>query len=228
MLQHHSDMTGTRPHANWLFLSALAASVAYCLWGQHDVATAPYVAWKAACVAVFAIWAAINARSADGWIIVVVLALGAIGDAVIEWNQTAGAVPFLAGHLVGAILYLRNRRHRPSATQTALAVALLVGIPSIAFLLTHAVGVTIYATGLGLMAASAWASRFPRYRVGIGAVLFAASDLLIFARMGPLHDSTLPGRLIMPLYFAGQALIAWGVVTTLRKWQADDELRHRL
>ena len=65
---------------------------------------------------------------------------------------------------------------------------------------------------LGAMAATAWVSHFPRHWVGLGAVLFAVSDLLIFARMGPLAGSMLPQVLIWPLYFGGQALIATGVV----------------
>ena len=78
------------------------------------------------------------------------------------------------------------------------------------------------------MAASAWISRFPRYRVGLGAVMFVASDLLIFAKMGPLAGSLIPVLLIWPLYFIGQALIAWGAVTTLLRWKDDEDLHHRL
>jgi len=70
------------------------------------------------------------------------------------------------------------------------------------------------------MAGAAWTSRFSRYRVGIGAVLFALSDLLIFGRLGPLAASPLPHLLVWPLYFAGQALIAWGVVTRLGESKA--------
>jgi uncharacterized membrane protein YhhN len=65
---------------------------------------------------------------------------------------------------------------------------------------------------LAAMAAAAWTSRFSRYSVGIGAMLFVASDLLIFARMGPLAQSQLPGMLIWPLYYAGQYLICFGVL----------------
>ena len=88
--------------------------------------------------------------------------------------------------------------------------------------------IAIYASCLGAMAASAWVSSFPRYRVGLGAVMFAASDLLIFAKLGPLAVSPVPGWLIWPLYFAGQALIAWGAVTTILRWKDDDDLHHRL
>ena len=64
------------------------------------------------------------------------------------------------------------------------------------------------------MAAAAW-SRL-RYRVGLGAVLFVISDLLIFARMGPLQWEEIGDLLIWPTYFAGQFLIATGVVQTMR------------
>jgi uncharacterized membrane protein YhhN len=111
-------------------------------------------------------------------------------------------------------------------------VLLLLGVPVIAFLLPAdrgaAPGIALYATGLGAMAASAWISRFPRYRIGLGAVMFVASDLLIFAKMGPLAGSLIPVFLIWPLYFAGQALIAWGAVTTLLRWKDDEDLHHRL
>ena len=70
---------------------------------------------------------------------------------------------------------------------------------------------------LGGMAATAWLSGFSRYRVGLGAVMFVASDLLIFARMGVLAQSPLPGLLIWPLYYFGQLLICVGVVGELRR-----------
>jgi uncharacterized membrane protein YhhN len=97
-----------------------------------------------------------------------------------------------------------------------LASALLIGTPLISWLLSRDAGVTLYATGLGAMAATAWISRFPRYRLGLGAVLFVVSDLLIFSRMGPLGGSAIPALLIWPTYFTGQALIAMAGVKALR------------
>ena len=71
-----------------------------------------------------------------------------------------------------------------------------------------------------IMTAAAWASSFPRYRVGLGAVMFAVSDLLIFAQMGVLAHSPLPGLLIWPLYYFGQFLICTGVVGELQRRNA--------
>ena len=48
-------------------------------------------------------------------------------------------------------------------------------------------------------------------------ILFVLSDLLIFARAGGAMAPDMPNLLVWPTYFAGQALIAWGVVSTLRK-----------
>ena len=95
-------------------------------------------------------------------------------------------------------------------------MALLVLVPLVAFNLptvrSTAIGVAIYALALGAMAASTWISAYPRYRVGIGAVLFVVSDLLIFARIGPMSESPLPDLLIWPLYYTGQLLICLGVI----------------
>ena len=76
---------------------------------------------------------------------------------------------------------------------------------------------------LGAMAAGAWASVFPRYRVGAGAALFLFSDLLLFAEMGPLAGSLVPQFLVWPIYYLGQLLIAIGVAQTLCK--RDPELK---
>ncbi len=75
---------------------------------------------------------------------------------------------------------------------------------AIAWLLTKDGPTLVYAALLAMMASSAWISSFPRYVVGLGAVLFVASDLLIFAQLGPLAESDWPGFLIWVLYFAGQ------------------------
>jgi uncharacterized membrane protein YhhN len=45
--------------------------------------------------------------------------------------------------------------------------------------------------------------------------MFVASDLLIFARGGPLAGQTWVGFFVWSLYFAGQALICTGVARAL-------------
>jgi uncharacterized membrane protein YhhN len=87
----------------------------------------------------------------------------------------------------------------------------------------EALNVALYALALGAMAASAWASVFPRYRVGAGAALFLVSDIMLFAEMGPLQGHIVPQILVWPVYYLGQLLIATGVALTLRK--RDPELK---
>lgn len=205
----------------WLFWIAVAAGASYfpATWLLPDGAA--LTVWKGLGVGLLALWAALNARSMSGWGIAAVLALGATGDVLLDAaGLTVGAVAFLAGHLLAAGFYWVWRREdlRSSAP---IAIGRLVLIPAIAWFLpadrAAAPGITLYASGLALMAAAAWASRFPRLLVSRGALFFAASDLLIFARMGPLAHSAAPDLLVWPLYFGGQAMIAWGVVGYLRR-----------
>ena len=203
----------------WL-LASLAAGISYYFVQGSAVPGLWLIAWKGAGVGLLAVYALLRHKGADSRQIALVMALGALADMAIELFFEAGAALFLLGHLVAIHLYLRHRRGATSASQKAAGVALLGLTPLAAWGLTHDPLATLYALGLGGMAASAWTSSFPRYRVGIGAVLFVASDLLIFARMGPLATSALPGLLIWPLYYFGQFLIATGVVGELRQRQS--------
>lgn len=199
-----------------IWWAALIAGISYFVADRAGLDGPAVVAWKGAGVGLLAVWAATRAENTDGWAIALVLALGALGDVLLEVaGLTVGGVAFLAGHIVAIILYLGNRRRKPTSSQTLLGGALLVATPVIAWAMTRDWGVAVYALAIGAMAGAAWTSRFPRYRTGLGAVMFVGSDLLIFARMGPMEASVLPGLLVWPLYFVGQALIAHGVVETL-------------
>ena len=203
-----------------LLAAAIVAGASYCLAAWLGWSGPAVIAWKGAGVALLALWAASRARETDGWLIAAVLALGAAGDVLLDAvGMTAGAAAFLAGHLVAIGLYLRNRRAAMTPSQRALgwliAPATVLIAVAFAWPSGEAATVGIYAAALGVMAATAWTSRFPRYRTGIGAMLFVASDLLIFARAGPLAGSFVPTLLVWPLYFAGQTLIAIGVVGKL-------------
>jgi len=197
-----------------LWASALAG-VSYLAVVVGSLSGPGIIVWKGAGVALLAVFAALQARSVDGWLLAAVMALGALGDVLLEIAFTAGAASFALGHVVAIALYRRNRRPALTGSQTALAVVLALGTPLIAWLLTRAPDVTGYAVLLGLMATTAWMSRFPRYRTGIGAVLFVVSDLLIFARMSPLAGSALVGIAIWAFYYGGQLLITLGVRRTL-------------
>lgn len=214
----------------WIWWAALVAGISYTAGAWTGWDSVAMIAWKAAGVGLLALWAAVQARGTDGWLIAAVMALSALGDGVLD---AAGLVPgalfFLAAHGVAIILYARNRRPVLSRSQKLLARVIAPLTVLIAVLCSAPMGqeltVGFYAIALGTMASFAWASRFPRYRTGLGAMLFVASDLLIFSRMGPLSRSLIPDLLVWPLYFAGQAMIAWGVVATLREqaWSGADQ-----
>lgn len=207
----------------WL-VASLVAGITYFFARNSEVPGIYLMAWKGAGVAMLTAYALARHKSADSRQIAAVMAFGALGDVLIELVLEWGAIAFLIGHLIAIRLYWRHRREPLAFSQKLAAVGMAVLIPTISFLLpldrAAAPGVALYALGLGMMAASAWTSSFSRYRVGIGAVMFAVSDLLIFARMGPLAQSQLPGLLIWPLYYFGQFLICTGVVGELQRRNA--------
>lgn len=204
--------------ARLAYAAAIVAGVSFAAAWFVELPPAVEVAWKGAGVALLAVYAALSARSLDGWLLAAVMAFGALGDVLLETHGLiVGAVAFLAGHLTAISLYLRNRPIRLAASDGVVAAVIAVGTPLVAFLLpadrAGAPGVAVYAVGLGLMAATAWLSRFPRGIVAVGALMFVASDLLIFVRGGRPALDILPMHFaVWGLYFAGQALIAWGVV----------------
>lgn len=199
--------------------AAIVGGVSYLAADHITLSPAASLAWKGTGVGFLALYAAFAAQSLDGWLVCAVMALGAAGDVLLgAAGFVVGGAAFLLGHLVAIALYLRNRRDGLGWPSWIAAVALIVATVTTAFLLpadrAGAPGVAAYATGLSCMAASAWLSRFPR-GVPLGATLFLASDLLIFARSGPLAGAAWAGFAIWSLYFAGQALVAAGVVRSL-------------
>lgn len=201
-----------------IFAAAVIVGASYSIAAWNGWNDAGDVVWKAQGVGLLAVWAAAQGR----WWLAAILAFGALGDVLIEVEGlVAGGVAFAAGHVTAIALYARNRRRRLSDSQRLLGYLIAPATVLIAWSLTHDRGVALYAALLGAMAGCAWLSRFPRYRVGLGAMLFVASDLLLFARMGPLAGSVVPTLLVWPLYFAGQAMIAWGLNASCRATSSD-------
>lgn len=144
--------------------------------------------------------------------IALVMALGALGDGLIELNLIAGAVAFLAGHLLAITFYWPWGR-RANWSDRCVIPLLTAGIMAATMILSgNNTGAKIYALGLTAMVVAAWMSEFPRTLVGFGAILFAVSDLLLFGRMGLMAGSAVPDLLVWPLYYLGQMMITLGVV----------------
>ncbi len=204
-----------------LFAAALIAGASFTIAAWAGWSGPAVVAWKGAGVALLAGWAWRAADTRGGRQLALILACGAAGDVLLEAaGLVVGAIAFLAGHLVAIDLY---RRHAGAGAWRLIGGG-AGAVAAMSAALAGNGGVGIYAIALGAMAGAATASRLPR-QLAIGAWLFVASDLLIFAELGLLHDSAVPRLLIWPLYFTGQALIAYGGVTSLRR---NDNLHHRI
>jgi YhhN family len=211
--------------ALWLWWAALAIGAAYMLPVAMDVRGPGIIWWKGAGVGLLALWAAVNGRDRMGQMAALMLGFGALGDVLLETSGLMfGAFAFLFGHVIAIGLYNQNPRPALTGSQKLLTAVVTPLSLAIAWALLYGVaasnvalfaGALFYTLVVAVMAATAWMSSFPRYRTGIGAMLFLISDLLIFARIGGAVPSDLARILIWPLYFSGQALIAWGVVTTL-------------
>nr|WP_298927943.1 lysoplasmalogenase [uncultured Erythrobacter sp.] len=202
-------------HRPWLLASVIAAVAYYFLW-NNPIGELYLIILKGAGVGLLALYAFQRTACVDGKILTAALALSAVADMVLVLDLTTGGAIFALSHVAAIALYLRNRRETLSVSQKLTGAALLIGAPAISYLLSQDPMIGVYAITLGAMAATAWTSRLPRYRVGIGAVLFVVSDWLIFSRLGPFDLTPLPDLLIWPLYYAGQLMIATGVVQTLR------------
>jgi uncharacterized membrane protein YhhN len=204
----------------WL-LASVAAATAYYFLRDNPIGEGTWgILLKGAGVSLLAVYVLVRVpndrRGIDGAMLVLALALAAVGDMAIELDFLTGGVFFTAAHCVAVALYLRNRHPRPSPVQKLMGLALLIGTPLVSYGLSGQVNIAIYASFLGAMAAAAWMSHYPRYRVGTGAVLFVISDWLILSRMGAYDFAPLPDLMIWPLYYIGQVMIATGIVQCLR------------
>jgi uncharacterized membrane protein YhhN len=205
-----------------VLVASIVAGVSYMASWNLGLAEWQGLVWKGAGVGLLAVYAALRARNADGWLLAAVMAFGTLGDVLLNSaDMIPGALAFLAGHLIAAVLYLRNRRPRLTRSQGLLALVLLLAVPTLAFLLpldrAGAPGIAVYAAGLGLMAATAWISRFPRLVVGLGALMFVVSDLMIFARPGRFDHDLIAGLAVWSLYYFGQLMICAGVSRVLAR-----------
>ena len=205
-----------------VLIVSLLVGTGYLAASLFELPAAAAIAWKGAGVALLAVYAGLRARGFDGWMLCTVLALGALGDVLLETHGlTVGAIAFLVGHIVAIALYLRHRRPALGAADKAVAVALIPVSVALAYLLPAdrvlASGAALYTAGLAAMAVCAWICRFPRALTGLGAMMFVASDLLIFGRAGPLAGQVWAGFAVWGLYYVGQVLICLGGVRGLAR-----------
>lgn len=204
----------------WL-VASVAAAIAFYVLRTTSLPDPWLIASKGAAVALLALYALMQSGNRDARWLAGMMAIAAIGDMVLELDLAGGAMLFFCYHAMALTLYLRHPREHPTATQKAAAVAMLLLTPLLFWLLPADRSLAwpggLYGLALGGMAACAWMSGFPRYRVGMGAALLLASHLLIVAGSGPLASSPLLQWLVWPLDYVGQFLITVGVVQALRR-----------
>ena len=204
----------------FLLLSVLAALAFYYMrWTAFpELYLLPL---KGAAAGLLAVYAFVRHRSNDAKMMGWALGAAALGDIALEIDFQIAGLLFFVFHVMAMGLFLQHRRADLAPSQTWVCGLTLLLTPVVAYLLPAdrdaAWSVALYGLALGAMAASAWASSFPRYRVGAGAMLFVASNVLIFAEMGPLEGEFLPQVVIWPVYYLGIFLICTGVIQTLRK-----------
>ncbi len=203
-------------HRPWLLAGIVATCAYYFLW-NNPIGGVWLIALKGASVGFLAIYALRRGHGVDGALLALALALSAVGTMAVELYFRPGWTLFALSHIVATVLFLRNRKPDPSLNRKALALGLLVATPLATWLLTGAVSATIYASVLGVMAATAWASLFARRHVGAGVLVLVSGKLLAFSRISGFDMGELPELLGWPLYYAGLLAIATGVVQTLRR-----------
>jgi hypothetical protein len=208
-------------------LLSVAAALAFYYLRAGTLPEAYLIPIKGAAVGLLAVYAYVRHSSPDARLLTWALGAAALADMAYQFDIKISALLFFLFHVLSLGVFLKHRREALKGTQSWVVGLTLILTPVIAYLLPTdrdtAWQVALYALALGGMASGAWASSFPRYRVGSGAMLFLASDMLIFAEMGPLRGHFLPEYMVWPLYYLGMFLICTGVIQTLCK--RDPELR---
>ncbi len=207
----------------WL-LASIAVAILFCALRLTPVPQVWLLPLPAAATGFLALYALLQGGAKDSRWLALMMAVAAVRDVIFQIDLAVSALVFFVYHVLAMSLYLRHLREHTTTTQKAAAVAMLLLTPALTWLLpadrTLAAPLALYGLALGGMASCAWMSAFPRYRVGIGAVLVLASSLLVIAGIGPWMGQQLPDVLAWPLYYVGQLLITVGVVQTLRSMNA--------
>ena len=203
----------------WL-LASLAAAILFCALRLTRIPELWLVPLPAAATGFLAVYALLQRAGPASRYLAAMMAVAAVRDVVFQVDLAISALVFFVYHLLAISLYLRHPRAHATATQKAAAAAMLLLTPIVAWLLpadrTLAAPLALYGLAVGGMASCAWMSAFPRYRVGVGAALLLAFNLIVMAELGPLMGEELPDLISWPLYYVGQLLITVGVVQTLR------------
>jgi uncharacterized membrane protein YhhN len=152
-----------------------------------------------------------------GWLIAAGLVMGAAGDIALMWESTPAFLAGLTSFLVGHVTYLIAFSFDSTAVAGSVGATLALGlaIVSLRRLGPHLAGpfriaVPAYTVVICGMVATAIGSASTHPGAALGAVMFAASDLLV-ARQRFVTRSTINATVGLPLYYAAQLLIALSI-----------------
>ncbi len=212
------DLAHKRP---FLFISLIVA-ISYPISFYINMPDLVMIAWKMAAVGCLALYALRNHQHGNFLILAAFLSFYALGDGLVEFNLIWGAIAFSIGHIIAIYLFSRYRRAQLSPSQKALACFIPFIVPIIAWTIVRSptesgFDAALYIFLLAVMAAMAWSSSFPRYRTGLGAILFIISDLLLFSRFKIGDDNIILNLSVWYSYYFGVFLITTGIVQTIRK-----------
>jgi len=203
----------------WL-LASLITAIAYFLLKDATFPGLYLYVLEAAALMLLGAYALLRHSGRDARAVAGFMGASGIGVVSVELDFYIGALVLMLALALGIGLFVKHRRANLETTQKAAAVALLLLTPLICWRLpferTDALTFGIFGLALGGMAATAWASRFPRYRVGLGGLLIVGAGIVTIGRAGPLHDSEWPGMVAWPLFYLGHFLICTGAIQTLR------------
>lgn len=212
----------------WLLLS-LAAAIAYYLLKDGNFPGVYLYAIEAGAFLLLGAYALLRLGGHEGKPLAGVMVLAGIGSVAVELDSYIGALILLFSHTLALSILFQHPRAGLTMTQKYAGLALVVLTPLIAWLTvpdqTMRTMAVIYGLAVGGMAGAAWVSAFPRYRVGLGAVLVVAASLITILGAGLLAHNPLPGLVSWPLYYFGHFLLGTGIVQTLRQLPKKPELK---
>lgn len=204
------------PEKRPLLLVSVALAVACAFTSGEGTPQVYRMALGAAPLLMLAAYALVGRRTPDARPLAGMLVLAAVGSAFAEYSALIALNARLLGYLIGLGLFLRHRRIIMDSAGRVAAAALFLGTPVLLFVAADRadVGVPVFmGLALGGMAASAWISTFPRWRVGLGAGLIVLSEVLAIAASGDSTQVTPVGT--WPLFYIGHLLLTIGVIAEL-------------
>ena len=219
-------MKGRNMTAAWMVAGAGAAIALVYQARVNDAASVLRSTMKTAPVALFALAAVLGGGS---WLLVLGLALGALGDLALsrkgEAAFMAGLGSFALAHLAYAVLFvgvdLRLALFDLTATRWLGVAALVIMAQStVIWLLPFASGlkrpVAAYVAIITVMGVAALHLPVTHGLVMLGAGLFVLSDLVLSVELFRMEEDSpstrIASHLVWPLYWIGQGLILVGML----------------